>query len=310
MHAGRGPCIPTACTEKRFIIMSSQVFVKRPGRDGGATDVEAGPSQKPELDSTQDGTGSLFWTKPWYALGSQIKGRTAGEIYMNDNAVRARAGLLNITAWVVFCLLLTSDNPQFLSYTIGPVVGWDMLAASIFGLVPLSPYGVLGTLLAWNAKPVWKPAGPKRFAWSLGVGMVTTCVLLGQFRLRNAAIAVNLACITLTWLEAVLGFCLGCWTWNNVMVPLLGKKKCAECTMDVPKQGTVARVKEVQDITRQHPLVVFSKSFCPHCQRAKGLLEQLGAPYQVINSAYPPQPCTTLHNPPQPCTTLHNPEQP
>ena len=263
----------------------AQVFVTSSHDADDDIEARTRESSSPKDKLAQDGTKSLFWTKPWYALGSQLKGRTPGEIYMNENAVRARAGLLNITAWVVFVILLTAEKPLFIAYTVGPLVGWDMLAASIFGLVPLSPYGVLGTLLAWGPKPIWKPAGPKRFAWALGVGMVTACLVLGQFQQRTAAIAVNIVCITLTWMEAALGFCLGCWTWNNVIVPLLGKKKCTECNMDVPKQGTVARVKEVQEITQKHPLVVFSKTFCPHCKRAKDLLQLLGAEFEVCAHA-------------------------
>uniref|UniRef100_A0A7S4G1C3 Glutaredoxin domain-containing protein n=1 Tax=Eutreptiella gymnastica TaxID=73025 RepID=A0A7S4G1C3_9EUGL len=240
------------------------------------------PSPNPEDDLAQDSTRSIFWTKPWYALGSQIRGDTAGELFMNENAVRARAGLLHITAWVVFCLLLVNPNPQFLTYTLGPVVGWDMLTASLFGLTPLSPYGILGTLLAWRAPPVWRPAMPKRFAWSLGVAMVIICVLLGQFRQRYAAMAVNVVCIALTWMEASLGFCLGCWSWNKFIVPMFRKEKCTSCEIPSAKPVAVARVKEIREITAQYPLVVFSKTSCPHCQQVKSVLKRLGADPKIV----------------------------
>lgn len=72
--------------------------------------------------------------------------------------------------------------------------------------------------------------------------------------------------------------CLGCWTWNTILVPLLGKKKCTECTMEVPVVGTVSRQAEVLSIVTANPLVVFSKTFCPHCKRAKALPKRLHLP--------------------------------
>lgn len=113
-------------------------------------------------NESQDPRQVHFLTIPWYSLGSQLDGRAKDNRYMNDNAVRARAGLLNMTAWTVTLLLFTVDKPKFILYSVGPIVLWDMVTASIFGLTPLSPYGILGTILTMKMKPVWKPAEPKR----------------------------------------------------------------------------------------------------------------------------------------------------
>uniref|UniRef100_A0A7S4DN35 DUF4395 domain-containing protein n=1 Tax=Lotharella globosa TaxID=91324 RepID=A0A7S4DN35_9EUKA len=117
-------------------------------------------------------------------------GRTPGKRYLNENAVRARAGLLMLTAVAVVIVLLQIENPRFLIYTVAPVAGWDMLSGAIFGLTPFAPYGIAGTLLAWGKAPEWKPAGPKRFAWTLGFFMVCICVVMGALRLRIGTVAV------------------------------------------------------------------------------------------------------------------------
>jgi len=71
---------------------------------------------------------------------------------------------------------------------------------------------VLGTALTMNMRPVWKPTRPKRFAWLLGAALAATCLamrLLGASPVAMAAVVA--VCFILTWLEAVLGFCVGCY---------------------------------------------------------------------------------------------------
>ena len=175
----------------------------------------------------QDGARALFWTRPWYALGHRLT--PAKRLYMNENAVRARAGLLHVTGWTVLLLALLYSDSVFLQKTIAPVVLWDFVAAAAVGLTPLSPFGVAGTALTWAQPPVWTPAGPKRFAWSIGALLVAACVALAVLRLKAAALATVVACMLFTWLEAALGFCLGCWVWN-VVAPALGLgEPCHAC---------------------------------------------------------------------------------
>nr|DAD34542.1 TPA_asm: hypothetical protein HUJ06_005182 [Nelumbo nucifera] len=39
---------------------------------------------------------------------------------------------------------------------------------------------------------------------------------------------------------------------------------------------------KAKEIVSKHPVVVFSKSYCPFCDRVKNLLSQLGANYNAI----------------------------
>lgn len=150
-----------------------------------------------------------FLTQPVFAMGQKIEGEC--DLRINETATRARAGLLNVLSMVTIFLLLAKPEWDPVIY-IAPYVIFDMTLAALFGLTPLSPSGVLGTAITMNLRPVWKPIKPKRFAWTLGATMGVTCL---AFRLIGLStpwlVGVVAICFVLTWLEAVLGFCVGCW---------------------------------------------------------------------------------------------------
>ncbi len=96
----------------------------------------------------------------------------------------------------------------------------------------LSPTIQLSTFLARSKPAEWKPIAPKRFAWGIGLFLVTFCLiffnpdtfasmvntLVGSPLLPTTYnyipiwIPVNLVwiCLGMIWAEAVLGFCVGC----------------------------------------------------------------------------------------------------
>lgn len=161
---------------------------------------------------------------------------------------------------------------------------WDMLAACLFGLTPLSPFGVLGTFLTRDVPPLWMPAQPKRFAWFLGVLMTTACIICNRLEQRWANVGLAVGCIILTWLEAALGFCLGCWMWNHGVARLLGKEECVECKLVIVDNVDMEHSpKEIHSVVEQHPVVVFSTGRCPYCVRAKAVLTMMGAAFHEVN---------------------------
>ena len=155
-----------------------------------------------------------FLNGPWWAVGQQVAGFPIRRV--NETATRARAGLLNIISGVTIAVLLLAPELDPVVY-VGPYVIWDMFAAAALGLTPLSPTGVVGTLLTMRIRPQWKPTAPKRFAWILGGSLGVTCLTM---RLLGAPvswlIAVVGTCFVLTWLEVALGFCVGCWMYARL----------------------------------------------------------------------------------------------
>ncbi len=152
-----------------------------------------------------------FLTTPWHAMGQPDPGGCG--MMINETATRARAGLLNIISSVTIFIMLAWPEIDPIRY-VGPFVIFDMLIAAKFGLTPLSPAGILGTIITLRMKPVWKPTKPKRFAWSLGALLGVCCMTFWWFNMPTAVIAVLAICFVLTWLEAVLGFCVGCWIYS------------------------------------------------------------------------------------------------
>jgi hypothetical protein len=150
-----------------------------------------------------------FLTSPILAMGQTIPGEC--DLRLNETATRARAGLLNLLSIVTMFLLIARPDLDPVIY-VGPYVIFDMTVAALFGLTPFSPTGVLGTALTMRLRPVWKPVRPKRFAWTLGAGLGATCLAFRLLELDTAwLLGVLGICFALTWAEAVLGFCVGCW---------------------------------------------------------------------------------------------------
>lgn len=153
-----------------------------------------------------------FLTTPWWQMGPELPDSKG--LSVNETATRARAGLLNILSATTIFLLIAAPWLDPVIY-IGPFVIFDMFAAAATGLTPLSPTGLLGTLLTMWIRPTWKPAQPKRFAWILGGSLGVLCLGLRLSHVGNAwIIGVVSTCFILTWLEAVLGFCVGCWMYK------------------------------------------------------------------------------------------------
>ncbi len=155
-----------------------------------------------------------FFTTPLLAMGQNIEGEC--DLRINETATRARAGLLNMLSSITMFLLIVKPELDPVIF-VGPYVIFDMTMAAIFGLTPLSPSGLLGTAITMKFAPVWKPIKPKRFAWSLGAIMGITCLTFRFLNLSNPwLLSVLGVCFMLTWLEAVLGFCVGCWIHSMV----------------------------------------------------------------------------------------------
>jgi hypothetical protein len=74
-----------------------------------------------------------------------------------------------------------------------------------------SPSGVVAGWMTRRRKPQWVSAKPKRFAWSMGLTMALGMTVISNSSIHGALPkTICLICLTLIWMEAVLGLCLGC----------------------------------------------------------------------------------------------------
>ncbi len=181
-----------------------------------------------------------FFYHPWWAMGQMANAHAEPRI--NETATRARAGLLNIISAITIALLLfrPETDPVII---VGPFVLFDMLAAAATGLTPFSPTGVLGTALTMGIRPVWKPTRPKRFAWLLGASLAATCLVMRLLGASPVAMAAVVGvCFVLTWSEATLGFCVGCYMHKLIW-------GCEDCELPYVR-GLAPRLATTQENAR------------------------------------------------------------
>jgi hypothetical protein len=173
----------------------------------------------------------------WWDYGHRIHPKFVNEPYMDDHAVRARAGILNIITWIALMKVLYGSDEMTFANFLFPIIFWDFLSSMIWGLTPFAPFGVIGTLIAIHMQPTpkWTPARPKRFAWAIGLIFSATCFSGFTFRHELGHIFLPLmlttvlTCNIFTWLECSTGFCVGCWMYNNILVPTMKWNPCVEC---------------------------------------------------------------------------------
>lgn len=177
-----------------------------------------GKSDQFHLNSVQDS----YYSKPWNAVGYQFV-----DLYMdsnhvtyqvvNERAVRAAAGLMMATAGLA--VILAFFKQIYLPIRIFTVVAvFDFAVRQVSGLSILSPFGILGNFLVRNQRPEWAGAKQKLFAWALGLIMASfTAYLVNTGQNGPLSFTLCLICISLMWMEASLGICLGCKVYNLLL---------------------------------------------------------------------------------------------
>jgi hypothetical protein len=141
--------------------------------------------------------------------GLTIDGRELRAAVFNENEVRAAAGLTMAVGAVAFA------NAYFAKHYIPLQVAStfffvDFLIRLTAGL-RYSPTGVLGRLMTRGHPPEWVSAKPKRFAWTIGLVMAFSMMVITNSGIRGTLPrTICVICITLMWMESVLGLCVGC----------------------------------------------------------------------------------------------------
>ena len=146
--------------------------------------------------------------------GEVIEGLTADgrEVHapvFNENEVRAVAGItmaLGAVAFVYANFEKVFEPIQIVT----TFFFFEFLIRVTLGL-NYSPVGVVSRRLTRRLEPQWASAKPKRFAWSLGLGMSFAMMVITNADIHGTLPrTICLICLALMWLESVLGLCLGC----------------------------------------------------------------------------------------------------
>ncbi|QAB14236.1 DUF4395 domain-containing protein [Hydrogenovibrio thermophilus] len=206
--------------------------------------------------------------------------------FINDNAVKIRAGMLLIipiymtytlidvvfgsswsvmenttmidtleTDWNWHTIYQVQATQRVYDYTIQTWVLFyglfEMIAGMFVTTSRLSPTIYIASFLAKTQKPNWKPLVPKRFAWTIGASFITVCLIFFNpdvfANWVNAIFSSKLlpttenymsnwiplilvwVCFGFMWLEAILGFCVGCKVHALLVKVGIFKEECEAC---------------------------------------------------------------------------------
>ena len=127
----------------------------------------------------------------------------------NENQVRAAAGLTMVIGAVAFSYayfthlyipLQAVASFFFVEFLIRVTAG-----------IQYSPTGVVAHAITRRNPPQWVSAKPKRFAWTLALGLGLAMTIITNSGIRGyLPRTICLICLTLMWMETALGLCLGC----------------------------------------------------------------------------------------------------
>lgn len=142
--------------------------------------------------------------------GLKIDGVDAPYPVLNERDVRAGAGIMFVFAGISFSLALFMKNYMFLQIFV------VLFTLEFFIRVIVNPYYApffaLGHFLVRNQRPDWSGAIQKRFAWSLGLIMASSMIIISIILgIRGwLPFTICVTCLSLLWLESALGLCVGC----------------------------------------------------------------------------------------------------
>ena len=162
---------------------------------------------------------SMFPTTP----ASAPARRGYGEVIqgLSDNGIELRAAVFNEREVRTAAALTLTMAAVALAYAslagvwlplrvVAAVMVLEFLVRVTAGLGH-SPMGRLARWVARRETPEWVSAKPKRFAWTLALIMSLVLTLVLASGARGALpLTFSFVFVTLMWMEAVLGLCLGC----------------------------------------------------------------------------------------------------
>ena len=162
----------------------------------------------------------------------------------DENQVRAAAGLTMVMGAVAFSYAYFAQNYIPLQ-VVSTLFFVEFLIRVTTGL-RYSPMGVIARAMTLRRPPEWVSAKPKRFAWTLGLGMSFAMMIITNSGIRGTLPRTICAiCLTLMWMESVLGVCAGCklhallvrrgWTTKDPAFEV-----CAHGECELPAPATLA----------------------------------------------------------------------
>ena len=151
-----------------------------------------------------------FFTYGEVIPGLMVYGKPAPYPVLNERVVRAGAGIMFALGFFAFMQALYVGEFLYLQVIVS-LFFFDFLMKVVVG-TRFSPIGFIAKQLVRGQEPEYVGAVQKRFAWSIGLVLSATMILLlFVFDVRGPInLAICSLCLTFMFLETAAGFCVGC----------------------------------------------------------------------------------------------------
>ena len=144
-----------------------------------------------------------------HIAASTAAGEPLRAAVFDENDVRASAGLTLVLGAIAFSLALLEQQYIPLQ-AVTTFFFVEFLVRTTVG-IRYSPVGLVARAMTRGMAPVWVSAKPKLFAWRIGLGMAFSMMIITNSGVRGwIPGTLCVICMTLMWMEAALGRCLGC----------------------------------------------------------------------------------------------------
>lgn len=155
-----------------------------------------------------------FFTYGKIIPGLMIHGKPAPYPVLNERAIRAGAGIMFVLGFFAFMQALYLGEFIYLKIVV-LLFFVDFLMKVMVG-TRFSPISTLANWIVRKQSPEYVGAVQKRFAWSIGLLLSGTMVLLLYvFDVRGILnLSICTLCLTFMFFETAFGICVGCKIYN------------------------------------------------------------------------------------------------
>jgi hypothetical protein len=186
--------------------------------------------------------------KKLFGFGETVSGYDVP--VLNEREIRASAGILFFLAFIAIAQASMINNFLFLKYFI--VMFLVDFVVRVFVNPMYSPTLIIGRWIVGRQVPEYVSAAPKKFAWIIGLILVT--IMYFHFIVANLygpiAGIICMICLLFLFFESAFGICLGC-----IFYGWIYKDKALYCPGESCK---VKDKQEIQKISLVHVLIVLA----------------------------------------------------
>lgn len=158
-----------------------------------------------------------FFTYGRVIPGLTLYGKPAPYPVLNERAIRAGAGLMFLGGSFAFFHAFYLENFLYLQIFVA-IFFADFFMKVIIG-TRFSPISQIANFIVRNQQPEYVGAVQKRFAWSIGLVLSgTMLLLLFVFDVRGLInLAICSLCLVFMFMETAFGICVGCKMYNGLL---------------------------------------------------------------------------------------------